>query len=181
MGTKATILECARERFAEDGYERATIRAIAAQADIDPAMVMRYFGNKEGLFSAVTEIDRQLPDLSATPVDRVGLTLAHHYLTRWEGDGPLMIMLRASVTHADVSERMRRLFASQVVPVASRVADDPATGPVRAGLVATQIIGVAVCRFVLALPPVVTMDRSELVGWIGPTLQRYLTGPLPSA
>ncbi|MDG4862133.1 helix-turn-helix domain containing protein, partial [Streptomyces sp. T-3] len=61
--TRAAILAAARERFAADGYERATIRAIARDAGIDPSMVMRYYGNKEGLFSAAAEFDLQFGEL----------------------------------------------------------------------------------------------------------------------
>ncbi|WP_369028272.1 TetR/AcrR family transcriptional regulator, partial [Nocardia farcinica] len=73
--TKAVILAAARERFAADGYDRATIRAIAGDAGIDPAMVMRYFGNKERLFAAAAEFDLELPDLTAVPREQIGETL----------------------------------------------------------------------------------------------------------
>src|SRR3954466_7598074 len=88
--TRAAILAAARERFATDGYEKATIRAIAADADIDPSMVMRYFGNKEALFGAAAEFDLELPDLTGVPVDRLGTTLAAHFVERWERDGALL-------------------------------------------------------------------------------------------
>lgn len=84
--TRAAILSSARERFASDGYERATIRAIAADAGIDPALVMRYFGNKEGLFAAAAEIDLRLPDLAALPRKTLGSALAEHFLLRSEDD-----------------------------------------------------------------------------------------------
>src|SRR3954470_14069400 len=84
--TRGVILAAARERFASDGYERATIRAIAADATIDPAMVMRYFGNKEKLFVAAAEIDLRLPDVSVVPRGSVGRVLVRHFVERWEGD-----------------------------------------------------------------------------------------------
>src|SRR3954468_1292530 len=84
--TRAAILAAARGRFAADGYERATIRAIAADASIDPAMVMRYFGNKEKLFAAAADFDLRLPDLSAVPPGEVGRALVRHFLDRWESD-----------------------------------------------------------------------------------------------
>jgi AcrR family transcriptional regulator len=71
--TRATILAAAREQFAASGYHAATIRGIAAAAQIDPALVMRYYGNKEGLFAAAAEFDLQLPDLGALPRSAVGL------------------------------------------------------------------------------------------------------------
>src|SRR5581483_12081414 len=95
--TRAAILTAARERFAADGYERATIRAIAADAGIDPAMVMRYYGNKEKLFAAAAEFDLDLPDLAAVRPQRLGATLVGHFLHRWERDDALVALLRAAV------------------------------------------------------------------------------------
>jgi AcrR family transcriptional regulator len=175
--TKAAILAAARERFAADGYERATIRAVAAHAGIDPAMVMRYFGNKEKLFAAAADFDLQLPDLSTVPPDQVGNVLAAHFLERWEADGALMVLLRTSVTNDDAAERMRAIFAGQLGPYAARMSDDPASAPQRAALVATQVLGMALCRYVLRLPPVVAMTHEEVIAWIGPTLQHYLVDP----
>ncbi|CAL9540576.1 hypothetical protein SUDANB95_04188 [Actinosynnema sp. ALI-1.44] len=172
--TKESILAAARERFAEDGYERATIRAIAADADIDPSMVMRYFGNKEKLFAAAAEFDLRLPDVTDLPLGEVGRRLAGHVVDRWDGDETLMALLRAAVTNATAVERMREIFATQLGPVVAKVAPDRVG--TRAGLIATQVLGIALTRYVLRLPPVVAMSRDELVAWIGPTLQRYLTG-----
>ena len=80
--TKGVILAAARERFAESGYEAATIRAIAADANIDPSMVMRYFGNKERLFAAAAEFDLRFPDLTGIERSEVGVAMASHFLTR---------------------------------------------------------------------------------------------------
>jgi AcrR family transcriptional regulator len=172
--TKAVILAAARERFAADGYERATIRAVAAHAGIDPAMVMRYFGNKEKLFAAAADFDLQLPDLSTVPSDQVGNVLAAHFLQRWEADGALMVLLRTGVTNDDAAERMRAIFAGQLGPIVAELSGDPAGAPQRAALAASQVLGMALCRYVLRLPPVVAMTHEEIVAWIGPTLQRYL-------
>ncbi|NKY54923.1 TetR family transcriptional regulator [Nocardia flavorosea] len=173
---KETILAAARERFAADGYERATIRAIAADASIDPAMVMRYFGNKERLFAAAVEFDLELPDLSAVPHEHRGTALVAHFLERWERDEALLILLRAGVTNEAVAERMRAIFADQLGPVIAAAGTAPHQAPVRAGLAATQILGMALCRFVLCFPPLVTMPRDEVIAWLGPTVQRYLSG-----
>lgn len=173
------ILAAARERFAADGYEKATIRTIAADARIDPAMVMRYFGSKEKLFAAAADVDLHLPDLSTVPPDRLGPTLVGHFLDRWEDDEVLMVLLRTGVTNEAAAERMRSIFAAQLGPAVARSGADPATGRARAGLVASQVLGLALCRYVLRLPPVVAMTRAEIVAWLGPTLQRYLTGPAP--
>ncbi|MBP2320627.1 AcrR family transcriptional regulator [Kibdelosporangium banguiense] len=173
--TRAAILVAARERFASDGYERATIRAIAADAAIDPAMVMRYYGNKEKLFAAAAEFDLRLPDLTVVPPAEIGSVLARHFVTRWENDETMMALLRAGVTNESAAERMRSIFASQLGPVAVTVCSDPDGAATRAGLVATQVLGFALCRYVLRLHPVVAMTEDEIVRWLGPTLQRYLT------
>jgi AcrR family transcriptional regulator len=174
--TRATILNAARERFAADGYERATIRAIAADAAIDPSMIMRYYGNKEKLFAATAAFDLRLPDLDGLPADQLGALLVAHFLERWETDDTLMALLRAAVTNEAAAERMRQIFATQVAPAVRTVAPDPAEAAARSGLVASQILGAALIRYVLRLPPVATMDRAELIAWLGPTVQRYLTG-----
>lgn len=172
---KAVILAAARERFAADGYERATIRAIAADARIDPSMVMRYFGNKEQLFADAAEFDLELPDLTQVPQDQLGATIAAHFLDRWERDEALVILLRVGVTNPAVAERMRVIFAAQLGHIVAATGD-PRTAPARAGLVASQVLGMALCRYVLAFPPLVNMDRQTVIDNIGPTVQRYLTG-----
>jgi AcrR family transcriptional regulator len=173
--TRAAILAAARERFAADGYERATIRAIAADAGIDPSMVMRYYGSKEKLFAAAAAFDLRLPAFDGLPADQLGAMLVAHFLERWESDDTLMALLRAAVTNEAAAERARDIFATQVAPAVRTVAPDPAEAALRSGLVASQILGAALIRYVLRLPPVASMDRAELITWLGPTVQRYLT------
>src|SRR3954451_3338187 len=155
--TRAAILVAARERFASDGYERATIRSIAAHADIDPSMVMRYYGNKEKLFAAAAEFDLHLPEVSAIRADEIGAVLARHFLRRWEGDDTLTALLRAAATNEAAAGRMREIFGGQLLPAIAAACSDPSEAPRRAGLVATQMIGLAMCRFVLRVPPVMAM------------------------
>jgi len=177
--TRATILAAARERFAADGYERATIRAIAGDAGIDPALVMRYYGNKEGLLAAAAEIDLRFPDLAEVPRKLVGTTLVEHFLERWEGDDVLKALLRTTATNSGAAERLRNVFATQVAPFVAKLCEDPKTAVTRAGLVASQIMGLAYTRYILELPPVAGMKRAELVEWVGATVQRYILGPRP--
>jgi len=173
--TKAAILAAAREQFAASGYQGATIRAVAAAAGIDPAMVMRYFGNKEGLFAAAAEFDLRLPDLGHVPRSAVGAALVEHFLERWEGDETLMALLRAAVTNDAASLRLQAIFATQLAPLVLRLSGEPrAAAAARAGLIATQILGLALCRYVLKLPPVVALKRTEIVRRIGATVQGYL-------
>ncbi|MEO6743736.1 MAG: TetR family transcriptional regulator, partial [Caldimonas sp.] len=173
--TKAAILAAAREQFAASGYQAATIRAIAAAAAIDPAMVMRYFGNKEALFAAAAEFDLRLPDVGHLPRSAVGQALVGHFLDRWEGDEALMALLRSAVSNEPAAERMRAIFASQLGPLVARLrGGSRAAAATSAGLIATQILGLALCRFVLKLPPVVGLRRAQIVEQVGTTVQRYL-------
>jgi AcrR family transcriptional regulator len=175
--TKAAILSAAREKFAAVGYEAATIRAIAAAADIDPSMVMRYFGSKDQLFAAAAEFDLRFPDLAAVDANRVGEALVSHFLDRWEGDEALVLLLRTSTTNAEAAQRMQHIFATQLAPTVARLA--PSDADKRASLIATQILGLALCRYVLKLPPIAHMPREDVVAWVGPTVQRYLRATSP--
>lgn len=127
--TRAAILEAARERFAADGYERATIRAIARDARIDPSMVMRYYGSKEGLFAAASAFDLRLPALGALPGKHVGAVLVGHFLDRWEQDDVLTGLLKVGVTNEAGADRMRAVFAEQLGPITAGVCPDPADAP----------------------------------------------------
>jgi AcrR family transcriptional regulator len=166
------ILTAARERFAKSGFERATIRAIAADANIDPSMVMRYFGNKDGLFAAAADFDLAIPDLSDIEHDRLGERMVAHFINRWERDEALVVLLRSSATNPDAAQRMQAMFAGQLLPAIAKI--NPVDSQRRAGLIGTQMLGLALCRYVLQLPPVVAMSHEETIQWLGPTIQRYL-------
>ncbi|MFF3937906.1 TetR/AcrR family transcriptional regulator [Streptomyces phaeofaciens] len=177
--TRDAILTAARERFASDGYERATIRAVAKDAGIDPSMVMRYYGNKEGLFAAAVTVDLKLPDLTTLPHEELGRALVTHFLDMWEENEVLTALLRVGVTNDAGAERMQAIFRAQLLPTAHAVCPDPEQVPTRAALCATQLLGLALTRYVLRLPPAVTLPREEAVAWLAPTIQRYLTAPHP--
>lgn len=180
--TRAAILAAARERFAADGYDRATVRAIAQDARIDPAMVMRYFGSKEGLFAAAIDVDLRLPDVAGVPAGSLGRVLVSHFLDLWEDDelrGVLTAMLRVGVTNPAGAARMQEIFRDQVLPIALRAAPDPAQAPTRAALVASQLLGLALTRLVLRFEPAVRLGRDEIVDWLAPTVQRYITATEP--
>ncbi|MGW0826265.1 TetR/AcrR family transcriptional regulator [Streptomyces sp. NPDC002845] len=177
--TRSAILAAARERFAEDGYDRATIRVIAKDAKIDPSMVMRYYGSKEGLFAAVLDVDLRLPDLEGFDPREVGRVLVTHFLDLWEQNEVLTAMLRVGVTNQVGAERMQGIFRDQLFPLARRVCPDPEQAATRAALSASQVLGMALTRYVLRFPPAVALTPEEIVAWLGPTLQRYLTAPYP--
>lgn len=180
--TRAAILGAARARFASEGLRSTTIRAIARDAGIDPALVVRYFGSKTELFAAATDIDLRVPDLSDAPRGRHGERLVEHFLSRWDPETAegevLLILLRTATTDPAVAASMRELFARQLVPALQPLIADTKELPQRAGLVATQMLGLALTRSVLEIPPIAAMPASMLTANVGHTIQRYLHDPL---
>ena len=175
--TRAAILRAARERFAADGYERATIRAIATEAGIDPSMVMRYYGSKENLFARAAQFDLRLPDLSAVPRRKLGETLTRVFLDRWDQSDALPILLRAAMTNTAAASQLQAIYRDQLAAAVAAIAPE-AEAQERAGMVATQALGLAICRYVLKFPPLAEMPGDQVVARFSPTLQRYLTSPL---
>lgn len=176
--TRAAILAAAEKLFAAKGYERTTVRDIAERAAIDPAMVIRYFGTKDELFALAAVFELKLPDLGRVERASIGETLVSHYLNLWEGEasgGGLPILLRSAASNEFAANKMREMFEAQVMPAIARVGSR-ATAPERAGLVASQLLGLAMCRYVLKLPPVVAIPKPTIIREVGKTIQRYATG-----
>lgn len=179
--SKARILRAARAEFGRRGYQGATVRAIASEAQIDPSMVMRYFHSKAGLFDAVCAIDLQIPRLADLPRETLGEALVRHFLARWEGDpsdDTLLVLLRAAAADANARRQLLGLFGGQLMPALAEVIADAEEIAPRTGLISSQLLGMALTRHVLDLPPMTAMSHEDLVRRIGPTIQRYLTGPL---
>ena len=178
QATRDRILDSARRLFGEQGYDRTTIRAVAADAKIHPSMVMRYYGSKEGLFAATASFDLEIPDLSAVPRSDVGKTLVRHFLRRWRARcEELPALLRVSVTHEQARERLLDLLRRQVASAVAGVCG-PDQAPVCAALVATQMLGLALTRQVLRVPAVADLPEDLLVERIGATIQDYVTTPV---
>lgn len=174
--TRDRILAAARETFGEQGYDRATIRAVAARAEIHPSMVMRYYGSKEGLFAAAATFDLQIPDLSAVPHSEIGRTLVRHALRRWgAGGGDLASLLRIAVTHEGARDKLETILRDQVAPALAGVCSGR-RATTCAALIATQMLGLALTRFVLRLPIVASLSERTLVDEVGPKIQAYVDG-----
>ena len=173
--TRAAILAAARKRFADDGYERATIRAIAADADIDPSMVMRYYGSKEQLFATAVSFDLRLPDVTGIPPAGLPEAFVRHFIARWEGDpadDALVVLLRSAVTNEQAAERVRGIFHEQVRPMLAAALGERAAE--RAGLVSAQLLGLALSRYVLRLPGVADVDADEIAAAFAPAVRAVL-------
>ena len=183
--TRAAILAAARKLLADQGYGAATIRAVAAEAGIDPSMVMRYYGSKSGLFSAAVDVDLYLGSIGEVPREQLGEALAQHFVSRWEGelsDEITTLLLRSAATHSEAADRMRAIFERQVTRFVRRATGAGAAEAARrAGLVSSQLLGLALTRYVVALRPITAMDAATLAAAIAPVLQHYLTGALDCA
>lgn len=176
--TKAAILGAARARFAEQGYERTTIRAVAADAGIDASMVMRYFGSKEQLFEAALAIDLHLPDFGSVPADQVPTRVVRHFLDRWEGDptdDALLVLLRSAVTNEQAAARMRDIFARQVAPALAGALPPGPDAPARAALLSAQLLGLALARYLLRLPPALALDPDRIAELYAPAIAVVLS------
>jgi AcrR family transcriptional regulator len=176
--TRAGILAAARSRFGAEGYERTTLRAVAADVGVDPALVIRYFGSKQDLFAAAAEFTLDLPELAGVDPDRVAEVLLPKFFAVWEDDTTFIALLRAAMTSTTAAETMRKVFATQVAPVLAAITPDrPAE---RAGLMGSFIIGLATTRYVLSNPAVANLSHQELVLWAGPVIRHLLVGPAPT-
>ena len=191
-GTKEAILAAARTRFGDYGYVGATIRGIAADAGVDAALVHHFFGTKERLFAAAMRLPVVPSELVATalapgarePGQSLGEHLLRTVLGAWdvaEMRATFVGLLRSAVT-SEQAAGMLREFATEAI--LGRIAGAAAPGPsgadaqFRAALVASQVLGLALTRYVLELDPIVRAGTDDLAAAIGPTLERYLTGEI---
>jgi AcrR family transcriptional regulator len=179
-GTRRAILGAARSAFAARGYEQTTIRAVAAQARVDASMVMRYFGSKAGLFAAAATMDLQIPDLRGAPAARRGELLVRHVVSRWEDttrDDDLIILLRTAVTSDAVAAQVQAVVGQLITgPVAALGGDGAAES---AGFIAAQLLGVALCRYILRLEPLASLPAEEVIAAVAPSVQGYLARSTP--
>ncbi|MGW5560036.1 TetR/AcrR family transcriptional regulator [Micromonospora sp. NPDC003944] len=186
-GTREAILDAARTAFADRGFDAASIRAIAGTAQVDPALVHHYFGSKDQLFLAAMNFPvdpgQLLPKVLAGDRDRVGERLVRIFLGIWDSPtgSAAQALLRSAVSNEWTARLLREFVTTQVLRrVLENLDVDPVELPLRGSLVATQMIGLAMMRHVVRLEPVASADPETLVAAIGPTIQRYLTAPLPT-
>ena len=175
--TRADILLAARRRFGAEGYERTTLRAVAADVGVDAALVIRYFGSKQDLFAAAADFSIDLPDLSGVDPDDVAGILLPRFFAVWEEDETFLALLRAAMTSPVAADALRKVFATQVAPkLITATPDNPIQ---RTGLMGAFVIGLATTRYVLKNPPIVSLSREELTRWAAPVVRQLLVGPAP--
>ena len=164
--SREAVLAAAKARFASEGYEKATLRAIADDAHVDPSMVLYLFGSKADLFR---ESLRLIMDPDA---------LVHTYLRIWESPdtGPSMVaMLQSATSNSDAHEAFRGFMQNYVLTAVSEVLGGGEQARLRAMLAASQLVGTALLRYVMKVVPLASLSGDEVVRLIAPTVTRYLT------
>lgn len=178
--TRDAILAVARRGFATRGYEATSLRAIATEAGVDPALVIHYFGSKEGLFAAATGLPASLPELFASfaglPVrDRVR-ALVRGYLEMVDSDesrNAIIALVRSAVSNEAAAATLRDFMTAQLLPVIVAMTDEP-DAQLRASLVAAQLIGMAMLRHVLRVEPLARATHDEIVALMAPVIEQYV-------
>ncbi len=177
----ARILAAAREAFAETGWAGTTIRAVARAADVDPALVYHYFGSKDGLLDAATNPpQRWLESVAATwttPMPELGSALLRLMLGAWADEeiGPVLRAVLQTAAHEPTTrEKLRRVVEASLMGV-STLGVDERDRTVRSGLISSQIMGLAMMRYIWKIEPLASMSDDELVTAIAPNLQRYIS------
>jgi AcrR family transcriptional regulator len=176
------ITAAAASRFTEFGYDATSLRQVAADAGVDPALVRRFFGGKEQLFtaaaSALIDPGQALAPVAGGPLEAAGERLLRYFLSLL-GDvaqpGPMLGLVRSAVTSEHAARLLRQFLAEGLLAdiAVSLPADRRGLG---AALAASQLVGLAVARYAVGLPPLTAASTEELVRTVGPVLQYYLTG-----
>jgi AcrR family transcriptional regulator len=179
--TRGAVLAAARARFAEHGYDGTKLRDVAADADVDVALVSYHFGSKDGLFAAAMALDvnpaRLVEELTRDGIDGLGERLVRRLLTLLDGDRgtPFVGLVRSAATNDQAAALLREFVQREVLGRLAAAIDAPEP-ELRAALCGSQMVGVVMARYVVGVEPIATADRETLVAALGPTLQRYLTG-----
>jgi AcrR family transcriptional regulator len=183
--TREAILHASRAAFAERGYDTVSIRAVARAAGVDPALVHRFFGSKESLFVAAMKLpvapSEFVSALLAGGLDGLGERIVATLLGVYDAPGafaPFLALLRGAVSNEQAATMLREFVTTEVLGriAATAAPDQP---QLRAALAGSQVIGLAMARYVVRIPETAEASRSQLAACVGPTIQRYLTGPLP--
>ncbi|MTD53625.1 TetR/AcrR family transcriptional regulator [Amycolatopsis pithecellobii] len=184
--TRTALLDAARVEFSENGYEGATVRAIAARAGTDAAMVNHWFGSKESLFAqAVLQLPFNpqdvITELLDGDVDTLGERIIRRFVTAWDSTagGTFPALVRSLASHDQAAIGLRDFMIANILDrIMSRIeADHP---QLRATLCASQLIGIGMARYVAPFEPLGSADVETVAAAVAPTLQRYLTGDLGS-
>lgn len=183
--TRDRILASARELFACNGIRNTSIRAVAAAAGVDSALVHHYFGTKEKLFAAAVHIPIDpmaiIGPLREVPVSELGYRIPSMLLPLWDSEiGTAFIAALRSVVAGEEVNLFRTFIEDVIaVEVGARVDNPPGSGITRIQFVASQLVGVVMARYILQLEPFASLPPEQIAQTVAPNLQRYLTGDLP--
>jgi AcrR family transcriptional regulator len=184
--TREAILAAAREAFADRGFDAASIRSIAAAAGVDPALVHHYFGTKDQLFLDAMQAPLDPAEAVSTVLsqgpDGAGERLARMMLGIWDSPAgtAALAVLRSAVSNDMIARMLREFVTHRILKrISKEIGGDQAEGVLRGNLVASQVAGIVMLRYVIKIEPMASLPAESIVALIGPTLQRYLTGPLP--
>lgn len=176
------ILTAAREEFSARGYDKTSIRSIARAAGVDPALVHHYFGAKKQVFAAAIEVSFEpalgVPEVLAGGPDGVGERLARYFIGVWENPvtrAPLLAVIRSALTNDTAAAVLRGFVLRRLLERVAAELQVP-DARLRAELAAAQLVGIALLRYVIKAEPLASADVEQIVGYIAPTVQRYLTG-----
>ncbi|HEY8613320.1 MAG TPA: TetR family transcriptional regulator [Roseomonas sp.] len=185
QATRAAILSAARRQFAMRGYDRATVRGIAAEAEVDPALIYYYFTSKESLFAAALDLadvtSHVIDELVMGGIERLGERVVRFFLTGSGEENPgeaIATIVRSAMGSDAASGAVREVLCRKLLTKMAEILGTSRPA-LRASLAATQIMGLTLARAVLHLEPLVTADDEILVQACAPAVQRYLTGPMP--
>jgi AcrR family transcriptional regulator len=183
-GTRAEILAAARASFTKSGYDGATIRDVARRAHVDPALVHHYFKNKQSLFAATVQVPFDPTEIVERVLsgerDSLGESIARTFLEVWDGHSghsPMVALIRSATTNDDAAKMIREFLTTEVLGRITRRLEVP-EAPARAALVGSQLMGLALMRYVIPIEPLASAPRDEVADLIAPTIQRYLTGDI---
>jgi AcrR family transcriptional regulator len=184
---RGDILAAARAEFGDRGFDATTIRGVARAAGVDPRLVHHYFDGKDALFVAAFELPaRPQPLIEAVlepGADGVGGRLVRLFTTVWDSEEgrQRIVALVSAASASEAGARMLREFLAREVfaRIIARIGSDDAE--LRAALAASQMMGLAVARYVVRLEPLASAEPDLVVAIVGPTIQGYLTGPLPAS
>jgi len=178
--TRDAILAAARQGFASRGYDATSVRAIATEAEVDPALVMHYFRTKEELFAAATGMPPGLPALTASlaalPLPDFGKALASGYVSFVDSDdsrNAILALVRSAVSHDSAAATLREFLTAQLLPIITRLTSHP-DAQLRATLIAAQLIGIAMLRHVLRIEPLATATPDQIATLVAPAIEQYL-------
>jgi AcrR family transcriptional regulator len=184
--TREQIAVSARRLFAELGYERATFRAIAAEAAVDPALVVHFYGSKDELFREVMQLPPAVSDalvrIAEAPRASMGRRLAELVVAALENPATRDVILgriRSASSHPEAAALVRETVTRDLLRLTSAIGGD--RPDVRAVLVGAHVVGIALARYVVCVEPLASLPPDEVVALVAPTFQQHLTGPLAGA